>query len=310
MTRNTHPEGVHQLKGRTALGRAFVLEQPCFVYLAVHSAGQRFKVGLSIDPLMRFQKLPEAGDIDLMVTLVRRLPSQSRASQVERALHKALQPFRLQADHGGTGYTEWFQMDAFARAGVLIDLMPDAVEPAHTLVRRPAGKQGNEYTRVAEANVAQTLAAVGLWCLAGDLVGLKVVGEGVQTHLEIRSFRPGLHQAATGLRARLLDVEGSYGLRTLRPARAPASLVRVVSYTGAESRDLRIELQRTAVLARLPGGAKVVQHLQDGLGMLRIQTQARTRPARRRLTDKQISDGLGRLLEHREGPPDWPSLWE
>jgi hypothetical protein len=200
-------------------------------------------------------------------------------------------------------------MDAFARAGVLIDLMPDAVEPAHTLVRRPTGKQANEYTRVAEANVAQTLAAVGLWCLAGDLVGLNVVGEGAQT-LEIRSFRPGLHQAATGLRARLLDVEGSYGLRTLRRARAPASLVRLVSYTGAESRDLRIELQRTAALSRLPGGAKVVQHLQDGLGMLRIQTQARTRPARRRLTDKQISDGLGRLLEHREGPPDWPSLWE
>ncbi len=310
MTRNTRPADVRHINGRNAPGRAFVLEQPCFVYLAVHSAGQRFKVGLSIDPLMRFQQLPEAEDIDLKVTLVRRLPSQSRASQVERALHKALQPFRLQADHGGTGYTEWFQMDAFARAGVLIDLMPDAVEPAHTLVRRPTGKQGNEYTRVAEANVAQTLAAVGLWCLAGDLVGLNVGGEGAQTHLEIRSFRPGLHQAATGLRARLLDVEGSYGLRTLRPARVPASLVRVVSYTGAESRDLRIELQRNAVLARLPGGAKVVQHLQGGLGMLRIQTQARTRPARRRLTDKQISDGLGRILEHREGHPDRPSLWE
>ena len=105
-------------------------------------------------------------------------------------------------------------------------------------------------------------------------------------------------------------MEGSYALRALKRARAPASLVRLVSYTGADSRYLRIELQRTAVLSRLPGGAKVVQHLQDGLGMLRIQTQARTRPARRRLTDKQISDGLGRLLEHREGPAEWPSLWE
>ena len=310
MTRTSNPAIGRQVRGRSAPGRAFERDQPCFVYLAVHSAGQRFKVGLSIDPLTRFEQLPEAGDIDLTVTLVRRLPSQARASQVERALHKALQPFRLRADHGGDGHTEWFQMDAFARAGLLIDLMPDAAEPSHTLVRRVSEGRRTEYVRIAEANVAQTLAAVALWRLAGSLSGLTVVGEGAQVVLEIRNFRPSLHRAATGLRARLLDVEGSYGLRTPRRAKSPASLVRLVSYAGPESNDLRIELQRAAGLAKLPGGAKLVQHLHDGIGMLRFESRMRS-PARSPLTDEQISAGLGRFLEHsvddRQGSP---SLWD
>ena len=102
MTRNSNPAIGRQVRGRGAPGRAFEREQPCFVYLAVHSAGQRFKVGLSIDPLTRFEQLPEAHDIDLTVTVVRRLPSQARANQVERSLHKALHPFRLRAEHGET----------------------------------------------------------------------------------------------------------------------------------------------------------------------------------------------------------------
>ena len=310
MTRKSNPAIGRQLRGRSSPGRAFERDQPCFVYLAVHSAGQRFKVGLSIDPLMRFEQLPEARDIDLTVTLVRRLPTQARANQVERSLHKALHPFRLRAEHGGDGCTEWFQMDAFPRATLLIDLMPDAAEPSHTLVRRVNEGRRNEYVRVAEVNVAQTLAAVALWRLAGSLAGLTVVGEGAQVGLEIRNFRPSLHRAATGLRARLLDVDGSYGLRTPRRARSPASLVRLVSYAGPESNDLRIELQRAAVLANLPGGAKLVQHLRDGIGLLRFEARVRS-PARSPLTNEQISAGLGRLLERsaddRQGSP---SLWD
>ncbi len=310
MTRNTHPAAVRQLKGRSAPGRAFERDQPCFVYLAAHSAGQRFKVGLSISPLIRFEQLPEARDIDLTVTLVRRLPSQARASQVERALHKALHPFRLRADHGGDGSTEWFQMQAFARASLFVDLMPDAAEPSHTIARRVSNGQRTEYARVAEANVAQTLAAVALWRVAARIAGLVVVGEGAQLHLEIRNFHPSLHRAATGLRARLLDVEGSYGLRTLRSTRAPASLVRLVGYVGPESSDLRIDLQRPAVLARLPGGAKLLQHLQDGIGMLRFESRTRT-PARDPLTEEQINAGLSRLLEPGRDDRASPlSLWE
>ncbi len=310
MTRSSSPAIGRQVRGRSAPGRAFKRDQPFFVYLAVHSAGQRFKVGLSIDPLTRFEQLPEAGDIDLTVTLVRRLPNQARASQVERALQKALHPFRLRAEHGGDGCTEWFQMEAFARAGLLIDLMPDAAAPSHTLVRRVTEGRRGEYVRVAEANVASTLAAVALWRLAGSLAGLTVVGEGAQVVLEIRNFRPSLHRAATGLRVRLLDIDGSYGLRTARRARSPASLVRLVSYAGQESNDLRIELHRAAVLAKLPGGAKLVQHLHDGIGMLRFESRMRS-PARSPLWDEQISAGLERLLERSvDDRQRSPSLWD
>ena len=310
MTRNSNPAIGRQVRGRSAPGRAFEREQPCFVYLAVHSAGQRFKVGLSIDPLTRFEQLPEARDIDLTVTVVRRLPSQARANQVERSLHKALHPFRLRAEHRGDGCTEWFQMDAFPRATLLIDLMPDAAEPSHTLVRRVSEGRRSEYVRVAEANASQTMAAVALWRLAGSLAGLTVGGEGAQVWLKVQNFRPTLHRAATGLRARLLDVEGSYGLRTLRRAKVPASLVRLVSYAGPESNDLRIELQRAAVLAKLPGGAKLVQHLRDGIGLLRYESRMRS-PARQPLTEEQIRAGLGGFLEHRiDDSPKSASLWE
>ena len=300
----------HRLpRSRSAPGRAFDRDQPCYVYLAVHGAGQRFKVGLSIDPIGRFEQLPEAGEIDLTVTLVRRLPSQARANQVERSLHKALHPFRLQVDHGLDGYTEWFQMGAFPRAGLLIDLMPDAVVSSHTLVRRVSDAARNAYVRIAEGNVTQTLGAVALWRLAGSMMGLHVGGEGSRVWLDIRNFRPTVHRAATGLRAKLLDVESAYGLRNLRQARSPASLVRLVSYASPDSPDLRIELQRPAALSKLPGGAKVVQHLQDGLGMLRLETRMRT--ARAPLTDEQITAGLGRLLEPRsDDRAASRSLWE
>ena len=162
MTANTFRAEPRRPHGRTAPGRAFVFDKPCYVYLAVHRAGQRFKIGLSIDPLSRFQQLPEAGDIDLTVTLVRRLPSKARALQVERSLHRALDPHRLLLEQRGDGYTEWFRMEAFQRAGVMIDAMPDAVPPAEALARQAGDRQRNEYVRVAEANVVQVTKALAI----------------------------------------------------------------------------------------------------------------------------------------------------
>lgn len=298
---NRHP------RDRSTPGRAFVFDKPCYVYLAVHRAQQRFKIGVSIDPLSRFQQLPEAGDIDLTVTLVRRLPSKGRAVQVERSLHRALDPYRLQLAHRGDGDTEWFGMEAFARASVLIDAMPDAVLPAQSLARRTGDAQRNEYVRIAEANVGQTMKALTLWRLAGGLMDV-TVHEGIgQSWLVIRHFRPDPLRAATGLRAALLDLEDSYRLRTLARSTVPASLVRLVSYEGA---DLRIDLQRKAVLGRLPGGAKLTQALQDGLGAIRLECRTpRSRPPR--LTEEQINAGLERLLErHADDPPASQSLWE
>ncbi len=300
-----------QPKGRGSAGRAFEFNKPCYVYLAAHDAGQRFKVGLSIDPISRFQQLPEAGQVDLTVSLVRRLPSQSRAHQVERALHKALQPFRLAGVHLGAGCTEWFRMEAFSRASIFIDLMPDTTEPAHTLSRARSRDRRNDYLRIAESNVTQTLAAISLWRLAAAQMPLRVCEQGRDVWLEFPGFKSNSHLAATGLRATLLDIEGSYGLRPLRKARTTASLVRLVSYAGSKGLDLRIDLQRTPVLAKLPGGARLNQHLQDGMGALRLESRLRA-PRHAPPSPAQIEAGLGRLLEHRaeDTTPEAQSLWD
>lgn len=306
MTAADSTTGGRHPRDRMSPGRAFVLDKPCYVYLVVHRAGQRFKIGLSINPLSRFQQLPEAGDIDLTVTLVRRLPSKARAVQVERSLHRALDPHRLQMQQRGDGYTEWFRMEAFQRAGVMIDAMPDAVPPAEALAQQAGDRQRNEYVRVAEANVMQVTKAIALWRLAGSLMHIRVNEDGKLSWLAIKNFRSDSARAATGLRASLLDIEASYSLRALGRAKVPGSLVRLISYEGA---DLRIDLQRTAVLGRLPGGAKVTQTLQDGLGAIRLE--CRTRPSRRRLTDDQISAGLGRLLERNADElATTASLWD
>lgn len=306
MTTSASTTSGRQPRDRTSSGRAFVFDKPCYAYLAVHRAGQRFKIGLSIDPLSRFQQLPEAGDIDLTVTLVRRLPSKARALQVERSLHRALDPHRLLLEQRGDGYTEWFRMEAFQRAGVMIDAMPGAVPPAEALTRQVGDRQRNEYVRVAEANVVQVTKAIALWRLAGSLMDIRVHEDGKLCWLVIKNFRPDSARAATGLRASLLDIEESYTLRALGRAKVHGCLVRLISYEGA---DLRIDLQRTAVLARLPGGVKVTQTLQDGLGAIRLE--CRTRRSRARLTDDQINAGLGRLFERNaDEPPATSSLWD
>ena len=306
MTASSSIAAIRQLRERGVPGRAFALDKPCYVYLAVHRAGQRFKIGLSVDPLSRFQQLPEADDIDLTVTLVRRLPSKARASQVERSLHRALDPYRLKLEHGGTGYTEWFRMDAFQRASVIIDAMPDAVLPAEALMRQDGDLQRNQYVRIAEANVVQTTKAIALWRLAGSLMDISVHEDGKQSWLAIKNFRPDSKRAATGLRASLLDLEESYRLRGLGRSKVSASLVRLVSYTGA---DLRIDLQRAAVLRRLPGGSKLTQTLQDGLGAIRLECRSRRTPSP--LSEDQIQAGLDRLLERSaEEPPASTSLWD
>jgi hypothetical protein len=101
-------------------------------------------------------------------------------------------------------------------------------------------------------------------------------------------------------------LDESYRLRAIGRAKVQASLVRLVSYVGM---DLRIDLQRSAVLGRLPGGAKLTQTLQDGLGAVRLECRSRrTRPP---LSEDQIHAGLGRLLERStEEPPASTSLWD
>ena len=103
-------------------------DRPCSVYLLVHAHDQRFKIGLSKDPWTRGQNLPEGAFINWERSLQVVLGSQTRASEVERMLHKALAGFRLNFKplHQTLwdGSTEWFNQSAFCHAVNLLKVTP------------------------------------------------------------------------------------------------------------------------------------------------------------------------------------------
>ena len=312
MTRGTSVNTVRSRAVRGQPGRAFERDEPCFVYLAVHSAGQRFKIGLSNDPLRRFAALPEAEDIDLETTVARRMATRARASQVERSLHRALAPYSLELAHQGAGYTEWFRLDAFATAVAIVDAMPDPTAPSQLLGISAKGVRRKAVLIAAEHNVARAMAATVLWREARRSVGLSIIDGRGRVSLVVKDFRATASNAGSGIRARLLGLKDEYTLRaarTPRGAHAPPSLVRLITFDGPNERDLRIDLQDWVTLRRLPGGERLVQRLRDGIELVRIES-CFTADRRKPLSVEEVEAGVGRLLEHRDDEPgDVPSLW-
>lgn len=294
---------------RSVTGRSFEWQLPFYVYLAVHRAGQRFKIGLSNDPLRRFAQLPEAHDIDVETSVARRMPTRARASEVERSLHRALAPFRLTLSERGDGYTEWFSLEAFSRAVAIIDAMPDLEAPSESLVARGERERRSRRALAGEANVGRAMASVAMWRQARRLMGLSVVDDRGKVSLILRNFRATSLNAGAGLRASLLDLEGMYGLQGTRNTKARPSLVRLLAYGGVSASDLRIDLQDWTVLRRLPGGDRVVQVVRDGIELIRIESRF-TGERRAPLSAEAINGGMSRLLERRVDDPDAPpSLW-
>ncbi len=293
-------------------GRVFERAEPCYVYLAVHSAGQRFKIGLSNDPIRRFESLPEAEDIDLETTVARRMPTRARASEVERALHRALAPYSLELDHQGDGYTEWFRLDAFATAVAIIDAMPDPTAPSQALGITAKGARRKAVLVAAEQNVARVMKATALWRVARRMVGLSIIDRRGRVSLVVKDFKATAANAGSGLRAQLLGLDDDYTLRAARMPRgvhAPPSLVRFITFDGTHETDLRIDLQDYATLRRLPGGERLVQRLKDGIELVRIESRFAA-DRRRPLSAEQIEAGIRRLLEHRDDDAGGaPSLW-
>ncbi len=82
---------------------------PGAVYLLPHATQLRFKVGWSIHPMQRMQKLPEyPRELDLNAAEVAWFARAQRARQVERVLHRSLAPYSVDPGHFGAGCTEWF----------------------------------------------------------------------------------------------------------------------------------------------------------------------------------------------------------
>ena len=96
------------------------------VYLLQRIDRCRFKIGWSVSPLQRIQRLPEyaAGQLDLQASVVAWLPSRKRAEQVEGAVHKTLAPYATVADHQRDGHSEWFEPIAQPMAMRLLSQVP------------------------------------------------------------------------------------------------------------------------------------------------------------------------------------------
>jgi hypothetical protein len=308
MTSNSMGARLPLLRQRRPAG-IFPRDGRWVVYLAVHPASDRFKVGVAIDPLERFQRLPEASGIDRSLSVARDLPNQKRALAVESALHKVLCPYAHPAQHRGDGYSEWFRLEGYAIARLVLDAVQDALGPATSLAKPGRMSTSAALVDMERRNISVTLASIQLWREAAKVMAVEIAKRGQCSALVLRGFRGHGLLAGTGLRTRLQDLEGRYALCTPPRQRISANLVHLIAYDGPMSDDLVITLQPSPVLRRLPGGAEVARILSDGLQLMALERRVRRRtPA---LSEEQISAGLGRLLERKDEANDnQASLWD
>jgi T5orf172 domain len=119
---NAHPDLLAPLR----LTRTTPRHQPGAVYLLPHRNRERFKVGWSLQPMQRVQRLPEyrAHLLDLRSAQVAWFDQARRAREVERALHRNLAPYGFDAGHHGTGHTEWFAIQGLVLARRMLSMLP------------------------------------------------------------------------------------------------------------------------------------------------------------------------------------------
>lgn len=256
----------------------------CYVYLLLHASQHRFKIGLSQDPARRAWCLPEARDIAWDRSIQVRLPSQRRAGQVERMLHKALAGFRLTlVDPAGApwdGSTEWFKLPGLPHAINLLKAMPvdgDAGELAQlqTLDGRPYQNAlavelmtpAQQRRQLAgEHNLRQITAIVGVLTSlrphvrmqlgrAADLPGrpccLRLLG--LKTLWEPSALKARFEVVASSL----------WALQTGRADRSRAQgpavpLVRLIRYSPTEPGTLELVLTDWKLIRPLPAGARLL----------------------------------------------------
>jgi hypothetical protein len=102
-------------------------EKKSFVYMISNREGDQFKLGKSNSPELRSRGFAAYAQLDLDQSIQVQYSNSKRASQIERALHKALEPYRVARSEfpQGDGCTEWFHMSAWSVAIDLIKLLPD-----------------------------------------------------------------------------------------------------------------------------------------------------------------------------------------
>jgi hypothetical protein len=80
-----------------------------YVYFLVAASGDAFKLGISTDPVLRAEQLPDEFDLDASVCVE---VSRSRLAHIEAALHHLFSDHWIHDGPARNGHTEWFRIDA------------------------------------------------------------------------------------------------------------------------------------------------------------------------------------------------------
>ena len=124
------------------------------LYLLVHQDGTSFKIGISINPLVRAKSLKEGFDLDR--SFVVQISDKGRAQALEKTVHYWFRDAQVNLPRS-PGYTEWF--DAAVLAHVLTFLTDhgnrlgiEAVVPFWEAVPRPLQRHVPKGSAVTEAD--------------------------------------------------------------------------------------------------------------------------------------------------------------
>lgn len=253
----------------------------CYVYLLVHAAEQRFKIGLSQNPTARACQLPEAQDLALERSLQVLLPGFQRAIEVERMLHKALAGFRMRlegpAGQSWDGSTEWFSLPGLRHAINLLRVTPVDDDPSKLAQLQTLEGAPYQNPLVPESQTpAQVRREQAVEYNLQRLSEISGVLATLRQHLKIelrtvtdatgRTDRLCIHDLRNAWEPKLLkarfEVVASalWELRTghLNAKRQRVPLVRLIRYSDDTPGMLELVVNDLSLIRRLPAGERVV----------------------------------------------------
>jgi hypothetical protein len=241
------------------LARGVPRHRPGAVYLLPHVGRTRFKVGWSLHPLERAERLPEyrACELDLGAADVVWFEHAPRAYEVERALHRSLAPHRVQPGHVGDGRTEWFSMQAMLFARRMLRALPVfdgagrrvRVQP---LLGAPEAPEADFTTAIAPTALDVWYRVEDLWLRLGRLLPLALRTDRDERQLHWLGLRRLTNVDHLVLRSCVVDID-TYGWRDGEGRR---TLVTLMDWDGD---DLVLHLMPSRTLRRWAGGDFVDQ---------------------------------------------------
>jgi hypothetical protein len=236
--------------------------RPGAVYLLPHVGRTRFKVGWSLHPLERVQRLPEylARELDLGSADVAWFEQAPRACEVERALHRSLAPYRVRPGHLGDGRTEWFAIQGLVLARRMLDVLPAADGASRRarlqpLLGAPEPPEAGFTIPIEQSALDTWYRVEDLWLRLNRLLPLAFCTDREQRRLHWIGVRRLTDIGHLVLRSRVVDIE-TYGWRDYEGRR---TLVTLMDWEGD---DLLLQLMPSRTLRRWAEGDFVDQLLE------------------------------------------------